>query len=178
MLQASASRFQTSFSGTNKLHGIEPLNQHQQSPYQPAHRRDIETRADIEQFIETFYSGLLSDPLLRPIFTDVAHVDLAKHITVICDFWENILFDARKYTGGMMMVHMMLQQKIALKPYHFERWLAYFNDAVDQSFEGDRATLAKTHAYRVATMMATRFEQIPGGPLVTPEPSAFSVEQQ
>jgi hemoglobin len=145
-----------------------------QAHEQPAPRPDIETRADIERFVNTFYDYLLSDPLLRPIFIDVAHVDLERHIPIICDFWENILFNARKYPGGMMMVHAMLHQKTALKPYHFERWLEHFNAAVDQHFAGDRATLAKTHAYRVANMMASRFQQIPGGPLVTPEPSVSS----
>lgn len=147
--------------------------QHDQRTDWQTQRPDIETRADIELLVETFYSGVMVDPVLGPIFNDVAKMDLAKHMPIMCDFWENILFDARKYPGGMMMVHVMLHQKTALAPHHFQRWLDYFTETVDRFFEGRRATLAKLHAGRVAAMMAERFQQMPGGPSVTAAPPSY-----
>ena len=136
-------------------------------------RPDIETRADIERLVETFYSGVMVDPVLGPIFTDVAKLDLPSHMPVMCDFWENILFNARKYPGGMMWKHMVLHQQTSLEPHHFQRWLDHFVETVDRFWEGNRATLAKTHAARVANMMAGRFQQMQGGPTVTPAPPTY-----
>ncbi len=136
-------------------------------------RQDIETRADIERLVETFYSRVMVDPVLGPIFTDVAKLDLPAHMPVMCDFWENILFDARKYPGGMMMRHMQLHLKTALAPHHFQRWLDYFVETADELFDGERAIAAKVHASRVANMMAGRLSQMPGGPSVTPAPPTY-----
>jgi len=132
-------------------------------------RHDIRDRADIERLVETFYTGAFHDPVLGPIFQDVARMDLAAHMPIMCDFWENILFNARKYPGGMMMVHYQLHVKTALAPHHFQRWFDYWEETVDTLFEGDRATLAKVHAARVAVSMGRRFQELPGGPPVEAE---------
>jgi hemoglobin len=136
-------------------------------------RHDIESRADIEALVELFYSRAMADPVLGPIFTDVAKLDLPAHMPVMTDFWDNILFNARRYPGGMMMKHMLLHQQTTLQPHHFQRWLDYWVETVDDLFAGERATVAKIHAGRVAVMMAGRFEQIPGGPLVAAAPPSY-----
>ena len=136
-------------------------------------RHDIEERADIERLVETFYSAVMVDTVLGPIFTDVAHLDLKAHMPIMCDFWENILFNARKYPGGMMMKHIMIHQQASLMPHHFQRWLDYWVETVDVLFEGERATVAKLHASRVANMMAGRFQEMPGGPAVSPNPPSY-----
>jgi hemoglobin len=133
-------------------------------------RHDIESRADIEALVELFYRRAMADPVLGPIFNDVAKLDLPAHMPVMCDFWDNILFDARRYPGGMMMKHMLLHQQTSLRPHHFQRWLDYWVETVDDLFEGERATIAKVHASRVAVMMAGRFDQMPGGPAIAPDP--------
>jgi hemoglobin len=126
-------------------------------------QHDIETREDIELLVETFYTRAFADPVLGPIFIDVAQLDLPTHMPIMCDFWENILFDARKYPGGMMFKHMQLHMLTPLRMHHFQRWLDNWVDTVEALFEGPRANLAKMHASRVAGMMAQRFEQLPGG---------------
>jgi hemoglobin len=125
---------------------------------------DIESREDIERLVETFYTGVFRDPVLGPIFVDIVKLDLPRHMPIMCDFWENILFNARKYPGGMMMVHFQVHEMTSLEPHHFQRWLDYWVETVERFFEGPRANLAKMHASRVAGMMAGRFQQIPGGP--------------
>jgi hemoglobin len=126
-------------------------------------RHDIETREDIERLVKTFYTGTFADPVLGPIFVDIVKLDLPRHMPIMCDFWENILFGARKYPGGMMMVHHQVHQTTSLQPHHFQRWLDYFEETVDRFFEGPRANMAKTHAGRVGVMMAGRFNELPGG---------------
>jgi hemoglobin len=136
-------------------------------------RHDIETRADIEELVELFYTRAMADPVLGPIFNDVARLDLPAHMPVMCDFWEGILLGARKYPGGMMMVHYRLHAQTALAPHHFQRWLDYWVETVDDLFVGQRATVARMHASRVAVAMAARFEQLPGGPPVAPAPETY-----
>ena len=136
-------------------------------------RHDIEERGDIERLVDSFYSAVMVDPVLGPIFTDVARLDLKAHMPVMCAFWENILFNARKYPGGMLMKHLVIHQHSSLKPHHFQRWLDYWVETVDLLFEGERATVAKIHASRVANMMAGRFQEIPGGPALTPAPPTY-----
>ena len=126
-------------------------------------RQDIAGRADIERLVETFYTGVFADPVLGPIFVDIVKMDLAEHMPIMCDFWENILFDARKYPGGMMWKHIQVHALTPLQPHHFQRWFDYWEETVDALFVGDRANIAKMHAARVARMMAERFDQMPGG---------------
>jgi len=135
-------------------------------------RHDIETRADVELLVETFYTWTFEDPILGPIFIEVAHLDLPRHMPIMCDFWENILFGARKYPGGMMMVHYQLHQKTTLEPHHFQRWLDYWEETVDDLFTGERAAFAKMHAGRVGHAMGLRFQELPGGP-PAPMPERF-----
>lgn len=127
-------------------------------------RHDIDTREDIERLVETFYTGTFADPVLGPIFVDIVKLDLPRHMPIMCDFWENILFGARKYPGGMMMVHYQVHQLTSLEPHHFQRWIDYWEETVDRFFEGPRANIAKMHANRVGAMMAGRFQEVPGGP--------------
>jgi hemoglobin len=128
-------------------------------------RHDIETREDIEHLVETFYAGTFADPVLGPIFVDIVKLDLPRHIPIMCDFWENILFGARKYPGGMMMVHYRVHQQTSLQPHHIQRWLDYWEETVDDLFAGERANLAKLHAARTGVAMGNRFEELPGGPM-------------
>jgi hemoglobin len=139
-----------------------------------AERHDIESREDIALLVETFYTRAFQDPILGPIFVDVAKLDLPRHMPIMCDFWENILFQARKYPGGMMMVHYQLHIKTMLEPHHFQRWLDYWEATVDDLFAGERANIAKVHAGRVAVSMGNRFQQLPGGPPAGPMPRSYT----
>ena len=134
----------------------------------PSERQDIDTREDIALLVDTFYKKTFKDPVLGPIFVDIAKLDLPRHMPIMCDFWENILFHTRKYPGGMMMVHFQLHQKTTLEPHHFQRWLDYWEETIDELFVGERANIAKVHAGRVGVMMGDRFQELPGGPPASP----------
>ncbi len=66
---------------------------------------DLRERADVDRLLRAFYERALVDPLLRPVFVDVAHMDLEEHLPRIGDFWEKVLFNTVTYDGAAMGVH-------------------------------------------------------------------------
>ncbi len=120
------------------------------APARPAPARDIEDRADCEALVRAFYGRAMGDPVLGFIFTDVRRLDLEAHVPVITSFWETVLLGGRSYRGGAFRPHVEIHAQVGLRAGHFERWLALWHATVDELFAGERATLAKAHADRVA----------------------------
>ena len=106
-------------------------------------KTDITSRTDIINLVSAFYDKALDDPLLQPIFLKVANVDLSKHLPILYDFWESALFQVGKYKRDTFNAHWEVHQMHRLEAAHFNRWLALFNETVDDSFEGIKATQAK-----------------------------------
>jgi hemoglobin len=128
-----------------------------------SNRGDIETRRDVEQLVEAFYSSALTDPVIGYLFTDIAQLDLAAHLPRIAAFWETVLLGTRTYSGGAFAPHAALHRKSELRHGHFERWLWLWRATVDRLFTGKRAELAKAHASRVAAAFERRLAD-PGAP--------------
>jgi len=59
-----------------------------------------------------------------------------------------------------MQPHLILHQKSPLEKHHFETWLRYFNNTVDELFEGEKAFIAKERAQSIATVMQIKLVQI------------------
>ncbi len=117
---------------------------------------DISSRADIDALMVRFYGRAMSDPLIGPLFTDVAQLDLGHHLPVIGDFWESALFGTGVYSRhgrNPLLVHEELDRKARLEPQHFQRWLELFTAAVDESFAGTRAEYAKQRGHAIARRM-------------------------
>jgi hemoglobin len=123
-------------------------------------RHDIETRADCERLVRAFYGRALTDPVIGFFFTDIAKLDLEKHVPQLTSFWETMLLDAYSYNGRPFRPHIDLNMKAQIKRGHFERWLYLWGQTVDQLFEGERAELAKSHATRVASSFESRLRSI------------------
>jgi len=119
-------------------------------------KRDISSRADIDDLMLRFYGRAMSDPVIGYLFTDVAQLDLEHHLPVIGDFWESTLFGTGVYSRhgrNPLMIHAELDRKGTLDPLHFQRWLALFSDSVDESFAGMRAEYAKHRGHAIARRM-------------------------
>ena len=119
-------------------------------------KTDISSRADIDALMVTFYSRAMTDPLIGPLFTDVAQLDLEHHLPVIGDFWESTLFGTGVYARhrrNPLLVHLELDRQARLEPQHFQRWLALFTQSVDESFAGVRAEYAKQRGFAIAHRM-------------------------
>lgn len=116
-------------------------------------RPDLDSRENIAFFVDRFYQRLFADEQLAPIFVDVAEIDLAVHLPHIKDYWCKLLLGDKKYQRHTMDIHRRLHAKRPLQADDFERWLAFFNETVDEYFVGERALRAKQVAAAIAANM-------------------------
>ena len=116
-------------------------------------RPDLDSRENIEFFVDRFYECLLADEQLAPIFVDVAAIDLAVHLPHIKDYWCKLLLGDKRYQRHTMNIHRQLHGKRSLHPGDFQRWLAFFTTTVDAHFAGERAERAKQVAASIAANM-------------------------
>jgi hemoglobin len=120
--------------------------------------RDLQDREDVAVLVGEFYRRAFEDPLIGRIFTDVAKMDLDRHLPIMCDFWETVLFNASVYRRNALRVHLALNARHPLLPEHFERWLELWVRTVDDLFRGEKAALAKLQAERIAGSISRRMQ--------------------
>jgi len=116
---------------------------------------DLDSPEQVGLFVDSFYARLLRDPVLAPIFLDVAAIDLDSHLPHIKAYWAKLLLGETSYRRHTMNIHRRLHDKRTLRAEDFERWLDYFTGAVDAGWEGDRAEKAKRIAATIAANMHT-----------------------
>jgi hemoglobin len=116
---------------------------------------DLDSRHAVEALVDSFYDRLLLDPVLGPIFLDVAAIDLAVHLPHIKDYWCKLLLAERGYQRHTMNIHRALHLQRGLTAAEFQQWLAYFVTAVDASYSGPKAERAKQIATTIADNMQT-----------------------
>jgi len=119
-------------------------------------KHDIENREDVKLLINAFYDKVKQNDKIGYIFNDIAKVNWKKHLPVMYDFWESILFFTASYTGNPMTVHGVLHQSANFTAEHFNVWLKLFTSTVNELFEGEKAELAKQRAISIATVMQTK----------------------
>jgi len=116
-------------------------------------KRDIETRADIDDLLTEFYKIVMFDGELEHHFVDL---DLRTHLPVIADFWEKVLFGNPVYFGNPVAVHQILHSRSPLKPEHFVRWVEIFRQTVDRLYAGEIADAAKERAEMIGQSLNQR----------------------
>ena len=115
---------------------------------------DIESREDLEKIISEFYEKLIQDEMMFPFFEEIVegnHLD--HHLSIIVDFWQDILFQTYQYKNNPMQKHLDFQQKMKFEKKHFVRWLQYLTEVVEEHFEGIKSLEMKTRATSIATVM-------------------------
>ena len=120
---------------------------------QQLQKPDLDSREQVERFVHQFYAELLRDPVLGPIFLDVAEVDLSVHLPRIVDYWCKLLLGESAYRRHTMNIHRRLHSRRALRPADFARWLEFFTRSVDAGWEGPGAERAKQIAASIAANM-------------------------
>ncbi|MCB9174844.1 MAG: group III truncated hemoglobin [Flavobacteriales bacterium] len=120
--------------------------------------RDIETKEDLACLMEAFYSKMLKDEIVGYIFTDVAKLDLKKHLPSLTNFWENMLLNANGYKKDVMGIHLNLNKQENLKSEHFERWLLLLSETVNEQFYGETANKMLKNAQNIAKMMQIKLK--------------------
>lgn len=116
--------------------------------------KPLENRSDIELIVNQFYAKVRQDPLIGPIFNDVARVDWNEHLPKITNFWCALILGEHSYHGRPFPPHIPLQLEIA----HFERWLKLFNETVDENFKGLQAEAIKNRALAIAKNFLNNLE--------------------
>ena len=119
--------------------------------------KDITSHEDIKQLIDSFYSHVRKDDVIGYIFNDVAHVDWDHHLPRMYAFWEFLILGGESYMGNPFEAHKKLNEKVKLKPEHFERWIQLFNQSVDEQFAGLNAEEAKNKAKLIAMTWIPKF---------------------
>lgn len=114
---------------------------------------DLDSRENVERFVDGFYDKVLRDEMLAPLFLEVAKIDLAVHLPHIKAYWCKLLLGEHEYNRHTMNIHRQLHSKRALKSENFERWLLLFVASVDEGFSGEGAQKAKRIASSIAANM-------------------------
>ena len=55
-------------------------------------KNDIKTIKDIELLVDNFYNKVKSDKLIGHFFNEVVQINWEKHLPLMCDFLENMIF--------------------------------------------------------------------------------------
>ena len=116
-------------------------------------KKDIVTRKDIELLVNEFYNKVKQDKVIGFIFLDIAPVNRGKHLPVMYDFFENLLFYTGSYSGNPMQLHKYVNRLFPLTHAHFEQWYLLFSTTVDELFAGTTASLVKQRAKNIAMVM-------------------------
>ena len=119
----------------------------------PECKPDMDSRANVECFVDHFYESMLGDEVLSPIFLDVAAIDLSVHLPHIKDYWCKLLLGEKGYKRHTMNIHRALHGKRELRGEDFERWLALFTRTADTHFAGNKTEQAKRVAASIAANM-------------------------
>jgi hemoglobin len=120
--------------------------------YSKPMKKDISTRADIEQLVQRFYEEVLKDPLLAPAFE---RLDMPRHFPIMYNFWSSLLLDDHQYTGNAFEKHLRLK----LTPEMFKRWLEIFEQTVNGLFVGSKAELALNRAHSIAFIFESKLRE-------------------
>lgn len=123
---------------------------------------DLDRPGALERFIEAFYRRLLQDPLLSPLFLDVAGIDLAVHLPRIKAYWRKMLFADPAYQRHMMARHRAVHARVPFHAEHYQRWLRLFEETLAEEACGPVAERAERLARRVAGNMRRNLAQFPG----------------
>lgn len=102
-------------------------------------------KASIDALVTRFYGRAREDELIGPIFTKEVQ-DWDHHIAQIAQFWAALILKTGGYDGRPMRPHLRLD----LKPEHFDRWLALFEQTAHDIFPEEAAILFIDRAQRIA----------------------------
>ncbi len=110
------------------------------------------TNADVQFLVEVFYSKVLKDVSLIPFFK---HLDFEEHLPRMIHFWSFVLLDEPGYTTNVVEKHL----NMPLEPIHFQRWLALFNETIDELFDGEKVEVAKQRAAIIAWTIESKLKK-------------------
>lgn len=119
-------------------------------------KKDIQSKDDIKLMVDTFYDKVNNDEMLSNIFNDFAKVDWDKHLQIMYNFWNTLIFGGRAYKGSPFDKHVPLP----VDKQHFDRWIELFNANLDEHFSGETTESIKTRAKTIALTFQYKLESL------------------
>ena len=120
---------------------------------------DIESRKDVENIVNQFYTALLKDDVVKHIFEQTIAHDLEHHLETINQFWCSVLLGEQSYKGNVMLKHIALHKKINLDACHFDRWLTLWEYTIHQRHQGQKADEAIKRAKMMKELMILKIRK-------------------
>lgn len=115
---------------------------------------DLDSRERVCQFVDAFYARMLRDPVLAPIFVDIADIQLEVHLPHIKNYWCKLLLGETDYRRHTMNIHRALNQKRPLTGADFEQWISVFERTLlEERYSGLQADKARRVANTIAANM-------------------------
>lgn len=103
--------------------------------------------AAINRLVRAFYARVRKDLELGPIFEIAIGDHWDRHLDLMTDFWSSVMLTSGRYSGNPMVKHIRQQ---AIRPAHFTRWLALFDDTARQLFTRNCAESFIVKAHNIA----------------------------
>ncbi len=100
------------------------------------------TKENLNRLVVSFYTKVLKDDLIGPIFISVLGDDLKSdkwkaHIELLTNFWASIALGDFTYNGNPFAPHVQFQDKLSIKA--FEQWLKLFFETLNTIYEPEIA---------------------------------------
>lgn len=115
-------------------------------------KKDIQTEADVELMVQSFYEKVNQDDLLAYVFNDFAAVDWERHLPKMYSFWNTLIFGKASYKGNPFAAHIPLP----VDKTHFDRWIILFDENIDNLFSGEIAEHTKQRAKSIAHIFQSK----------------------
>ena len=96
------------------------------------------TKGNLNTLVIRFYTKVLKDDLIGPIFIDVLGKDLKdekwqEHIELLTNFWASIALGDFTYKGSRFAPHVAYRERLSVKA--FERWLELFFETLNSIYD-------------------------------------------
>ncbi|MDP1592021.1 MAG: group III truncated hemoglobin [Prosthecobacter sp.] len=118
--------------------------------------------------MDRFYERVGADPILGPIFNDIAHVHWDTHLPKMYDFWDTVLFRAGTFRGNPLVAHTKLVPLADMSKATFDHWLTLFSETVEELFEGTNAVLILRSAEDMANVIYSKINHVPDPTVARP----------
>lgn len=122
--------------------------------------KELRTLEDVKLLVDAFYTKVREDDILAPIFNAVIQQKWPEHLEKMYQFWQTVLLGEHTYHGTPFLPH----AKLPISRPHFERWLALFDETVDENFSGAIAQEAKWRAAKMAQMFQHKIDYYRNNP--------------
>ena len=120
---------------------------------------DILNQDDFYLLVDNFYKKLLADQSISYIFTDVVKVHLEEHLPILVTFWSQAILGTGGYVNNLTQIHLDVNAKSYLSKELFDIWLAHFEAAINENFQGFNCERMKNQAHNLSTIMQIKIAQ-------------------